>query len=427
MTTNRYSHLQSEDPELFSLIEEQEEYESSTLKMIPSENFADYSILEANGSSLTNKYAEGYPGRRYYEGNNIVDKIEELARSRAKALFGAEHANVQPYSGAPANQAALRALLQPGEKVMGMPVPEGGHLTHGWKVNFSGIDYKPVHYGVRPETGRFDFEGIRQIALKARPRVIIVGATAYPRIIQYEYFASIAREVDAYVMADIAHINGLIVAGLHPDPVVHSDVVTSTTHKILGGPRAGFILSKTKDEYRPDGPTLAQRIDRAVFPTLQAGPHMNTIAAMAVAFHRAGTKEYQTYARQVVRNCAALADGLLARGYKLVTGGTDNHLLVIDFKATDLTGKGVARSLAQAGIITNFNMVPGDKRPPTISSGVRLGTPAVTTLGMKEPEMERIVELIDRVCKGITNEDELLRVRREVRELCTGFAAPGIG
>jgi glycine hydroxymethyltransferase len=430
-TAKRYQHIRNSDPELFQLIVKQEAYESSTLKMIPSENFAPYPVLEASGSTLTNKYSEGYPGARYYEGNEIMDEIENLAIKRAKQVFGVEHANVQPFSGAPANHAVYRALLSPGDKVMGMSVPQGGHLTHGWKVNFSGKDYVPVHYGVDPKTGMFDYNQIRDLALRERPKMIWVGATAYPRILDYEKFAKIADEVKAYLVADIAHINALIIAGLHPNPVPYCDVVTTTTHKILRGPRAGIVMCKVKDRYHDlyhseSKLTLAARVDRAVFPQLQAGPHMNTIAAIATALKEATTPEFKRYAHQVVQNAKRLAEELLTRGYKLVTGGTDNHLLVIDFRDSNFSGKDYAKALARAGIICNFNMVPGDSRTPLITSGVRMGTPALTSMGMKENDMSEVADLIDRVCKNVGNVETIEKIRKQVAAFCSRFSVPGI-
>lgn len=423
----KYSAVSKSDPELFDMLVRQTEYEASTLKMIPSENFVDDDVLQLNGSILTNKYSEGYPNARYYEGNEIIDEIENLAINRAKSVFGAEHANVQAYSGAPANQAVFRALLQPGEKLMGMPVPQGGHLTHGWKVNFSGIDYVPVHYGLNAATGLIDLKEVREIALRERPRVIIVGATAYPRTLDYAGFAAIAQEVGAYLVADIAHISGLIAAGCHPSPLPYCDVITTTTHKILRGPRAAIILSRIQDRVNPDAKqSLAQRIDRAVFPRLQAGPHMHTIAAIAVTLKHAASEEYKTYAKQVVANAKALSEALLALGYKLVTGGTDNHLFIIDFRDTKNTGKDTAKALARAGIIANFNTVPGDPRPPAITSGVRMGTPALTSMGMKEEHMKTIAGFIHRVCSNIQDEEVIAAVRAEVKELCSNFRIPGI-
>jgi glycine hydroxymethyltransferase len=400
--------------------------------MIPSENYAQFAVLEATGSILTNKYCEGYPHARYYEGNEIVDEIEALAIQRARALFGAEHANVQPYSGSPANQAAYRALATLGSKIMGMPVPAGGHLTHGWGVNFSGSDYVQVPYGPDPQTGMLDYDQVRDIARRERPRIILVGGTSYPRIFHYDRFAEIASEVEAYLVADIAHINGLIVAGVHPDPVPYCDVVTSTSHKMLRGPRAGFILSKIEDRYQrryfPESKlNLAKRVDRAVFPGLQGGPHMNVIAAMAVAFKEAATEAFREYGRQVARNCQRLADGLLDRGYRLVSGGTDNHLLVLDFRDSPFSGKDVARALAAAGIICNFNMVPGDPRKPFVTSGVRMGTPALTSMGMCEPEMDLIAGWIDEVYRHMEDPDETAgQIRAEIADLCARFPVPGI-
>ena len=427
----RYSHLEKTDPIVYDLIQKQTAYETSTLKMIASESFASFSVMEACGSNLTNKYCEGYPGARYYEGNEYVDVVENLAIDRAKQLFGAEHANVQPYSGSPANQAVYRALLKTGDKIMGMPVPSGGHLTHGWKVNFSGMDYVQIPYGPSPETGRFDMDQIRDTAKKERPKMIWVGATAYPHKIEYKDFAEIANEIDAYLVADIAHINALIIAGVHPNPVPLCDIVSSTSHKMLRGPRAGFLLSKVEDrhqaKYFPDSKlNLAKRVDRAVFPGLQGGPHMHIIAGMAVAFAEALTPEFKEYGKQIAKNAKALAAGLLNRGYMLAGGGTDTHLLIIDFRNEEFTGKDASAALAKAGIIGNFNMVPGDPRSPFITSGVRLGTPALTSMGMKEPEMDMVAAWIDRVCKNINRiEEDAPKIRAEIAELCAKFNAPG--
>ena len=315
---------------------------------------------------------------------------------------------------------------------MGMPVPQGGHLTHGWGVNFSGSDFVQVPYGPDPETGLLDYDQIREIALRERPRMIWVGATSYPRTLHYDKFAEIATEIDAYLVADIAHINGLIIAGVHPDPVPSCDVVSSTCHKMLRGPRSGFILSKIEDRYHEKYHAnskfnLAKRIDRAVFPGLQGGPHMNVIAGMAVAFKEAATEEYRAYGRQIVLNCKRLADGLLERGYALASGGTDTHLLVMDFRKSELTGKQVSKALAQAGIIGNFNMVPGDHRKPFVTSGVRLGTPSLTSMGMKEPDMDRVAGWIDTVCRNMENLDAVApKVRAEIADFCKQFTPPGI-
>ncbi|MDR0521301.1 MAG: serine hydroxymethyltransferase [Planctomycetaceae bacterium] len=432
----RYPHLKQSDPEIYELIRKQADYESGTLKMIASESYASFSVLEACGSTLTNKYAEGYPGARYYEGNEFVDKIENLAIERGKALFGAEHINVQPYSGSPANHAVYQALLKTGDKLMGMPVPSGGHLTHGWKANFSGTDYVQIPYGPDPGTGKFDMDQIRETARKERPKMIWVGATAYPHKIEYKDFRAVADEIDAYLVADIAHINALIIAGVHPDPVPVCDIVTSTSHKMLRGPRAGFLLSKTEDrfqqKYFPGSKlNLAQRVDRAVFPGLQGGPHLAVIAAMAAAFKEASTPEFKEYGRQIVKNAKALAEAVLAKGYALAGGGTDTHLLILDFRkpvhGRELTGKEAAKALAEAGIIANFNMVPGDHRSPFVTSGVRLGTPSLTAMGMKEPEMQKIAGWIDRVCKNIAAiETEAPKIRQEIAEFCKQFTVPGI-
>jgi glycine hydroxymethyltransferase len=428
----RYPHLKQTDHEIYDLIRLQTLYESSTLKMIASESYVSFSVLEACGSILTNKYAEGYAGARYYEGNELVDQIETLAINRAKQLFNAEHVNVQPYSGSPANNAVYRALLKSGDKLMGMPVPSGGHLTHGWKVNFSGLDYVQIPYGPDPETGKFDMDQIRQTAKKERPKMIWVGATAYPHKIEYQDFAEIAGEIDAYLVADIAHINALIIAGVHPDPVPYCDIVSSTSHKMLRGPRAGFLLSKVEDrfqaKYFPDHKlNLAQRLDRAVFPGLQGGPHLHIIAGMATAFHEAMTPEFKNYGVQIVRNAKKLADLLLAQGYHLAGGGTDTHLLILDFRNEQFTGKDAAKALAKSGIIANFNMVPGDPRSPFITSGVRLGTQSLTAMGMKEPDMEKVAGWIDRVCQNITRiDEEAPKIRQEIADFCLQFQIPGI-
>lgn len=430
--SDRFPHLKHDDSAVYDLIQQQMVYESSTLKMIASESFASFAVMEATGSNLTNKYAEGYPGARYYEGNEFVDKIENLAIERAKSLFGAEHANVQPYSGSPANQAVYRALLKPGDKIMGMPVPSGGHLTHGWKVNFSGMDYVQIPYGPDPVSGRFDMDEIRKVALVERPKMIWVGATAYPHIIEYKDFAEIANEIDAYLVADIAHINALIIAKVHPDPVPYCDVVSSTSHKMLRGPRAGFLLSKENDrfqsKYFPESKlNLAKRVDRAVFPGLQGGPHLHVIAGMAVAFKEAATPEFREYGVQIVKNAKALANSLLAKGYALAGGGTDTHLLIIDFRNEEFSGKEASIALAKAGIIGNFNMVPGDPRSPFVTSGVRLGTSALTSMGMKEPEMERVAGWIDQVCQNLGRIDDIApNIRGEIAELCSRFPIPGV-
>ncbi len=423
-------HLQEADPEIASLIEAQREFERTTLKMIASENFASEAVMEATGSILCNKYAEGYPGARYYEGNGIVDEVEQLARQRLKDLLGGEHANVQPHSGSPANAAVYRALLEPGDKVMGLPVTEGGHLTHGWPVNFSGVDYDSVPYGVDVQTGRVDYDRLRELALRERPQLIWVGGTAYPRQWDFDSAASIAREVGAYLVADIAHISGLVAAGVHPNPVQAADVVTSTSHKTLRGPRGGFIISTVEDRLRPrqEGDkrrSLAQRIDRAVFPTLQGGPHMHSIAGLAVALKEAATDSFATYGANVVANARVLGAALQEEGYSLVSGGTDTHLLLLDLRDKPFSGKAASRALAHAGIVANFNMVPGDLRKPAVTSGVRLGSAALTTRGMGAPEMVRIAGLIANTLSNIEDEVAGQAIRAEIRELCEAFPAPG--
>ena len=358
-------------------------------------------------------------------------KLERLAIDRIKALFGAEHANVQPYSGSPANQAACRAVLQHGDGVMGLPVPQGGHLTHGWNVNFSGADYRRIPYGLDPVTERIDYDEMRAIALRERPKLIWVGATAYPRLFDYEAAASIAREVNAYLVADIAHIAGLVAGGAIPNPTPLCDMVTSTTHKTLRGPRGGVILSKVEDRYQSlyhekTKFNLARRVDRAVFPGLQGGPHLNQIAGLAVALQEAATPAFRAYAAQVVTNARAFAAGLLARGYRLTSGGTDNHLLIVDLRDAAESGKVYAKALAEAGLITNFNTVPNDPRPPAVSSGIRMGTAGVTSMGMGAAEMDRIAGWFDQVVRSPADDAVKARVRAEIAECCGQFRVPGV-
>ena len=434
MSADRYPHLKVSDPEIYQLILAQEALERSTLKMIASENFASFSVLEATGSPLTNKYAEGYPGARYYEGNAVVDQIENLAIDRLKALFGAEHANVQPLSGSPANMAVYRAIMNPGDKVMGLPVTDGGHLTHGWKVSFSGKDYVQVPFGPSPETGLLDYDRIREIALAERPRMIWCGTTAYPRTIHYDKFAEIAAEVGAYLVADIAHISGLIAGGAHPNPVPFCDIVSSTTHKMLRGPRSGFLLSRVEDRFQEkyfaeSKLNLAKRLDRAVFPGLQGGPHLNIIAAMAVAFQEASSDSFKNYAAQVVKNARTLGENLQASGIRLACGGTDTHMLLLDFRAEEFTGKDVAEALARGGIICNFNMVPGDQRKPMTTSGVRMGTPGITTMGMKEADMAYVADWITRIVRSVnaeSRESVEKTIAAEIAEYTKRFKVPGL-
>ena len=409
--------LKTTDPEIYEIIRKEERYERDSIRLIPSENYASRAVMEATGSILTNKYSEGYSGRRYYEGQRYIDELETLVVERAKALFRAEHANVQPYSGSPANLAVYFGLLKPGETIMGLALPMGGHLTHGWNVSITGSFWRSVQYGVDRETHRIDFDLVREMARKERPRIIVCGATAYPRIIDFKSFGEIAREVGAYMMADVSHITGLIVGGVHPDPMPHADVVTTTTHKTLRGPRGAMILCR-KD--------VADAIDRAVFPGLQGGPHNHTTAAIGVALKEASTPEFKQYAAQVVRNAKALADELLARGFSLVSGGTDNHLILVDLTNKKVIGKKAARSLDAAGIVCNYNTVPYDPRKPFSPSGIRLGTPAVTSRGMREAEMKQIGRWMDEAISHADDDAALKRIAAEVAEMCKGFPAPGI-
>ena len=403
-----------DDRELFELIEAEEQRQNTSLQLIASENFTSPAVMRATGSVLTNKYSEGYPGKRYYGGNLIVDDIEDIARDRVKALFGADHANVQPHSGANANLGVYLALLEPGDKVMGMSLDHGGHLTHGSPVNISGRYYDFVAYGVTPSDERIDYDAMREVAVREQPKMIIAGATAYPRIIDPEVIRSIADEVGALFMFDAAHIAGLIAGGAHPNPVPYADVVTFTTHKTLRGPRGGCILATAE---------LGPAIDKAIFPGLQGGPLEHVVAAKAVAFREASQPEFKDYAAQIVRNAAALAEALAGEGFRLVSGGTDNHLLLVDLRAfdADLTGKEAQAVLDEAGITLNKNTIPDDPRSPFVTSGVRIGTPAVTTQGMTEPEMGEIASLIARALRGRTDSAELASVRDDVATLCSKF------
>ncbi len=403
--------LRESDPDIARLIEREIERQSDGLELIASENFVSPAVLEAMGSPLTNKYAEGLPGKRYYGGCEIVDQVEQLAIDRAKALFQAEHANVQPHSGASANFAACFTFLKPGETLLGQDLSQGGHLTHGSPVNFSGMLYRAVHYGVKDD-GYIDYDQLRDVARRERPRLILAGASAYPRIIDFAAFAGIAREVGAIFMTDMAHIAGLVATGLHPSPVPHADVVTSTTHKTLRGPRAGLILCRAQH---------AKAIDKAVFPGTQGGPLEHVIAAKAVAFREALQPSFTDYCRQIITNAQALAAELAARGYDLVSGGTDNHLMLVDLRNKGLTGKVAEHALDRAGITVNKNTVPRETQSPFVTSGIRIGTPALTTRGMREDEMRRIGALIDRVLLAADDADVAATVRAEVRELTQAF------
>lgn len=411
-------HLQGEDPEIAGLVEAEARRQFEKIRLIASENYVSPAVLEATGSVLTNKYSEGYAGRRYYEGQQNVDPIELLAIERARALFGVEHANVQPYSGSPANLAVYMAFLEPGDPVMGLSLPMGGHLTHGWSVSATGKWFSPVRYDVRADTGRVDMDQVRDLALKERPKLIWCGGTAIPRTIDFPAFAEIARETGAVLAADIAHIAGLIAGGAHPSPVGHADVITTTTHKTLRGPRGAMILSTAGH---------AKAIDKAVFPGLQGGPHNHTTASIAVSLKEAARPEFAAYARQIVANAKALAAALLERGYDLISGGTDNHLILIDLTNKGVPGKPAAQALDRAGIELNYNAVPFDPRKPFDPSGLRLGTAAITTRGLTEERMPQVAAWIDEVVQATAKQDETVadRVAGRVREMLAGYPMPG--
>jgi glycine hydroxymethyltransferase len=414
-------HLKQADPPIADAIAAEVQRQQTSLELIASENIVSPAVLEALGSPLTNKYSEGYPGKRYYGGNEFIDVVENLARDRAKALFGAEHANLQPHAGSPANLAAYMALVKPGSKILAMSLDHGGHLTHGHKVNFSGKLYDFVHYGVRRDDERLDMDEVRELALAEKPALIVAGFSAYPRHLDFAAFREIADEVGAYLLTDMAHFAGLVAAKLHPDPVPFSDVVTTTTHKTLRGPRGALILSKTADRLRPESKkTLAQRIDSAVFPGMQGGPLDHVIAAKAVALHEAAQPGFVKYQEQVLRNAQALAAGLQAEGLRLVTHGTDNHLVMVDLTPLAVGGQWAEYRLDAAGIAANKNMIPFDVRKPTDPSGLRLGTPALTTRGFQEPEMDAVAQLIGRLLKS-TDDETVATVRGEVAALCGRF------
>jgi glycine hydroxymethyltransferase len=405
------------DPEIAALIRREAQRQHDKVRLIPSENYASRAVLEATGSILSNKYSEGYAGKRYYEGQQFIDEVELLAINRIKQLFGVEHANVQPYSGSPANFAVYFAFCKPGDPVMGMGLPSGGHLTHGWNVSVTGAFFKAVQYGVRKSDQRIDFDEVARLAREHKPKLLWCGATAYPRQIDYAKFAEIAREVGAILVADIAHISGLIAGGAHPSPVGHAEIITSTTHKTLRGPRGGMILSTEKHR---------AAIDKAVFPGLQGGPHNGTTAAIAVAAKEASTPQFKQYAHAVVDNAKHLAEGLLARGISLVTGGTENHLLLLDLTPQGVPGKVAAKALDRAGIVANYNSIPFDTRKPFDPSGVRIGTPAITSRGMGASEMKSIANFMADVIHSPTDEALIARTAAAVKELCDKFPAPGI-
>jgi len=404
--------LERTDPAIADVVQREIERQNTTIQLIASENFTSLAVLAAQGTVLTNKYSEGYPGKRYYGGNYVVDDAEELARQRACRLFGAEHANVQPHSGANANMAAYFALLQPGDTVMGMPLDQGGHLTHGAPVNFSARLFNFVGYGLDDDTELLDYEGMARTAREHKPKMIVAGATAYPRIIDFNAFRAVADEVGALLLVDAAHIAGLIAGGAHPSPVPVADVVTFTTHKTLRGPRAGAIVCK--EQY-------AQAIDKTVFPGLQGGPLMHVIAAKAVAFHEAMQPEFREYAAQIVRNAGALAEALASEGFRIVSGGTDNHLLLVDLQPFGVTGKAAQEALDRAGITTNKNTIPNDPERPFVTSGLRLGTAAVTTAGMGEPEMTEIAALMARTLRAIDDDNVAAEVKESSARLCSKF------
>ncbi len=409
-----HENLAMTDPEIHDVLDREGRRQADQLEMIASENFTSRAVIEAMGSVLTNKYAEGLPGKRYYGGCEHVDVAENLAIDRAKRLFGAEHANVQPHSGAQANQAVYLAFLEPGDTTLGMDLSHGGHLTHGSRVNVSGKHYDAHFYGVRESNGRIDYDEVREKALEVRPKLLVAGASAYPRTLDFEAFAEISREVDAKLLVDMAHFAGLVAAGVHPSPVPHADAVTTTTHKTLRGPRGGLIL--TTEEH-------AKALDKAVFPGMQGGPLMHVIAAKAVAFREALQPDFHGYAERVVANARALGDALLARDFRLVSGGTDNHLLLVDLRPShpDLSGKEAEHALEAAGITVNKNTVPGETRSPFVTSGLRIGTPALTTRGMGQEEMHRIGEWMARVLASPQDEALIRRTRIEVGEMARAF------
>lgn len=418
-------NLEQVDPEVASIIAGENRRQHSKIRLIPSENYASHAVLEATGSIMANKYSEGYAGDRYYEGQWYIDKLESLCIARVKQLFGAEHVNVQPYSGSPANQAVYLACVEPGDTIMGMDRTHGGHLTHGAEVSISGLHYHAVQYGVSQETGLFDFDQIEALAQQHQPKLLFCGHSAYPRVLDFERFAAIGHAVGAIVVADIAHISGLVATGVHPSPVPHVDIVTTTTHKTLRGPRGGMIMCRDK---------FAAAIDRAVFPGLQGGPHNHTTAALAVALAEASTDTFKAYTKQVVENAKILATALQARGFKLATGGTDNHLLLIDMEPMGVTGYQMAKALNTAGIVCNFNSIPYDPRPALRPSGIRIGTPAITSRDFGPDEMCQLADWMGRVAQargdaslGLDDRKAVYQaVAAEVEVICSRFPAPGL-
>jgi len=414
---NAHPALRAADPTLADLIALEAQRQRDVLRLIPSENYASTAVAAATASCLANKYSEGYPGKRYYQGQQYIDAVEQLAIDRAKAVFGAEHVNVQPYSGSPANLAVYFALLQTGDRILSMSLPHGGHLTHGWNVTISGRLHDVKQYGVRADTHRIDYAEVRQMALEHKPKMIICGASAYPRTLDFAAFAEIAREVGALLLADIAHISGLVAGGVHPSPVPYADVVTTTTHKTLRGPRGGMIMCRE---------VHAKAIDRGVFPGNQGGPHNQTTAALAVALNEAAQPDFKVYAQRVVSNAKTLAERLLTHGFSLVSGGTDNHLILIDLNNKGVSGKVAAAALERAGIVCNANSVPFDPRKPFDPSGIRIGTPALTSRGMGAEEMVKLADWMNAVVRAPDDAALLDRTANEIRALCAGFPAPGL-
>lgn len=412
-----FDAIRAQDPDIATLLEVENQRQVDSIRLIASENYSSLAVQQAVGSALSNKYSEGYPGKRYYEGQVNIDKIETLAIERVKQVFGAEHVNVQPYSGSPANQEVYLALVEPGAVTMGLGLPHGGHLTHGWNVNFSGKYYNPVQFSVNKETELIDYDEVRKMAREHKPKMIIMGITAYPRIVDWTIFREIADEIGAYFVADIAHVSGLVAAGLYPSPVPLADVVTSTTHKTFRGPRGGMILCKE---------AVAAKIDRAVFPGLQGGPHNNTTAGIAIAAKEAQTEEFKQYAQRILDNAKALGEELASRGYRLVTGGTDTHMLVVDVTPKGISGRQASQALDRAGIVCNFNAIPYDPRKPFDPSGIRIGTAAISSRGIKAEEMGKLAGWIDKVLHNIDDESVIDNVRQEVKAFASSYPAPGI-
>jgi glycine hydroxymethyltransferase len=409
---SEYRSLQATDAEIYRAIADERKRQNESIELIASENFVSEAVLEAAGSVMTNKYAEGYPGRRYYGGCENVDVAERLAIARARELFGAEHVNVQPHSGTQANMAVYFSVLQPGDTLMGMDLASGGHLTHGHPLSYSGRDFEVISYGVDRETETLDYDEVARLARQHRPKLIVCGASAYSRVIDFERFRAIADDVEALLMADIAHIAGLVAAGLHPSPVPHCQFVTTTTHKTLRGPRGGLVMCQ--EQY-------AKALDRALFPGIQGGPLMHIIAAKAVAFKEALQEDFRTYQQRLVRNAAALANRLAELGLRIISGGTDNHVFLVDVAAAGLTGKSVEKALEKAAITVNKNTIPYDPKPPLVASGIRIGTPAVTSRGMHEPQMIEIANLIFKALESLPDETHLASLREEVLALCRAF------